>query len=84
MHGANAQFHGDALLFQLRSSRNEPVLSFFVSTIAFFVAAYFIRRYLDDIGVPKTMVRGLIVFILALGISYGIAFVINRAVELIA
>lgn len=84
MHGANSQSRGDALLFQLRSSRNEPVLSFFLSTIAFFVAAYFIRRYLDDIGVPKTMVRGLVVFILALGISYGIAFVIDRAVSLIA
>ena len=84
MHGANAQSHSDALLFEPRHSRNEPVLSFFLSTIAFFIAAYFIRRYLDDIGVPKTMVRGLVVFILALGISYGIAFIVDSAVALIA
>lgn len=56
----------------------------FVSTLAFLVAAYFIRRYLDDIGVPKTMVRGLVVFIVALGISYGVASIIDKAVELVA
>ena len=60
------------------------MLSLFVSTLAFFVAAYFIRRYLDEIGVPKTMVRSLVVFIIALGISYGIASIIDKAVELVA
>jgi hypothetical protein len=50
------------------------MLTLVISTIAFFVASFFIKRYLDEIGVPKTMVRGLVVFILALATSYGIAF----------
>ena len=51
------------------------MLSLVVSTIAFFVASYFIKRYLDEIGVTKTMVRGLVIFVLALAVSYGVAFV---------
>jgi hypothetical protein len=53
------------------------MLSFFVSTIAFFVAGYFIRRYLDDMGIPKTMTRGVVVFVAALLIAYGIAYVVD-------
>ncbi|MGZ5036854.1 MAG: hypothetical protein ACXWG1_18260 [Usitatibacter sp.] len=52
--------------------------SFFLSTIAFFVAAFFIRRYLEDIGVPKTFTRGVVVFVLSLVVSYAVAFVIDR------
>jgi len=55
-----------------------------VSTIAFFVASYFIERYLNDMGVPKTMTRGLVVFVLALAVAYGVAFVVERAAALIA
>jgi VIT1/CCC1 family predicted Fe2+/Mn2+ transporter len=51
------------------------MLSIVLSTIAFFVASYFIKRYLDGIGIPKTMVRGMVVFVLALAVSYGVAFV---------
>ena len=53
-----------------------------ISTIAFFVAAYFIKRYLDEIGVPKTAVRGLVVFVLALAVAYGVAFTVDWAVGL--
>jgi hypothetical protein len=60
------------------------MLSFIISTVAFFVAAYYIRNYLDDIGVPKTMVRGLVISIVALGISYLIAFIVDKVVALIA
>lgn len=58
--------------------------SLIVSTVAFFVASYFIKRYLNDMGVPKTMTRGLVVFVLALAIAYGVAFVVDRAAALIA
>lgn len=84
IHAISVRSHGDALLFRFHLFRNQPVLSFVLSTVAFFVVAYFVRRYLDDIGVPKTMVRGLVVFIFALGISYGIAFIVDRVVALIA
>ena len=50
------------------------MLSFFVSTIVFFVAGYFIRRYLDDIGVPRSMTRGIVVFVAALLVAYGVAY----------
>ena len=59
---------------------NARMLSIVLSTIAFFVAGYFIKRYLDGIGIPKTMVRGMVVFVLALAAAYGVAFVVDRAV----
>jgi len=58
------------------------MLSLAFATIAFFVASYFIRRYLDEAGIPKTLVRGLVVFILALAAAYGVAFIVDRAAGL--
>jgi hypothetical protein len=46
------------------------MLSLFVSTIAFFVSTYFLRRYLENMGVPKGMTRGALIFSIALLISY--------------
>ena len=51
--------------------------SLVLSTIAFFVAGFYIKRYLDGIGVPKTMTRGLVIFVLALAIAYGVAFIVD-------
>jgi len=53
------------------------LLSFFVSTLAFVLAGYFIRRYLDGIGIPKSMSRAMVVLVAALLIAYGVAFVID-------
>ena len=61
------------------SPYNGRMLGIVLSTIAFFAAGYFIKRYLDGIGIPKTMVRGMFVFVLALAIAYGVAFVVDRA-----
>ncbi|HMH18172.1 MAG TPA: hypothetical protein VK572_08495 [Burkholderiales bacterium] len=58
------------------------MISLVVSTIVFFVASYFIKRYLDGIGVPKTVVRGLVIFVLALAAAYGVAFVVDWAAAL--
>jgi VIT1/CCC1 family predicted Fe2+/Mn2+ transporter len=52
------------------------------STIAFFGASYFIKRYLDEIGVPKTVVRALVVFVLALAVAYGVGFIVDWAAGL--
>ena len=60
-----------------RTLYNARMLGMVLSTIAFFVASYFIKRYLDDIGIPKTMVRGMVVFVLALALAYGVAFVVD-------
>lgn len=51
--------------------------SLLLSTIAYFVASYYIKRYLDAIGVPKTMTRGLVIFVLALATAYGVGFVVD-------
>ena len=51
--------------------------SLIASTIAFFVASYFIKRYLDSIDIPKSMTRSLVIFCLALAVSYGVAVVVD-------
>ena len=44
----------------------------------FVVASYLIRRYLDQMEIPRTTTRGIVIFVLALGISYGVAFLVGR------
>jgi hypothetical protein len=51
--------------------------SLILSTIAFFVASYFIRRYLDEMDIPRTMTRGFVIFVLALAVSYGVAVLVG-------
>ncbi len=57
---------------------NARMLSLVFGTIAFFVASYLIRRYLNEIGIPRTLVRGLVVLALALAAAYGVAFIVDR------
>ena len=42
-----------------------------ISTIVFFIAAWYIHRYLDEQGVAKSMTRSLLVFVLAYVLSWG-------------
>ncbi len=42
-----------------------------ISTIIFFIAAWYAHRYLDKQGIPKGMTRGLLVFVLASLVSWG-------------
>ncbi|HXF78300.1 MAG TPA: hypothetical protein VN598_05535 [Usitatibacter sp.] len=51
--------------------------SFFLSSFAFFIAAFFIRRYLEDMGIPKTMTRALVVFVLSLLVAYGVGWIVD-------
>jgi hypothetical protein len=53
-------------------------VSLVVSTVAFFAASYFIKRHLEEMGIPKGMTRSIVIFVLALGIAYGIAFLLDR------
>lgn len=48
-----------------------------VSTIAYFVAAHYIKRYMEDSGIPKGMTRSVLVFCLAALISYGVAAMVT-------
>ena len=42
-----------------------------ISTVVFFIAAWYLRRYLDEQGTPKGMTRGISVFALASLVSWG-------------
>lgn len=48
-----------------------------LSTIVFFIAAWYIRRYLDEHGIPKGITRGILVFALASFVSWGVGEVVD-------
>ena len=41
-----------------------------ISTIVFFVTAWYVHRYLDEQGIPKGMTRGMLVFVTASLVSW--------------
>jgi len=53
------------------------MLSIVISTIAYFVASFFIKRKFEDLGLPKGMTRGLMVFCLSLAVAYGAAAMVD-------
>jgi hypothetical protein len=53
------------------------MLNLIISTIVFFVAAWFANRYLDAQGIPKGMTRGVLVFVLASLVSWGAAEMVD-------
>ena len=57
------------------------MLSLVTSTIAYFVAAFFLKRRLDEVGIPKTMSRTLVIFAAALLVSYGVGVAVDWAVS---
>jgi VIT1/CCC1 family predicted Fe2+/Mn2+ transporter len=56
------------------------ITSLIVSTIAFFVAGYFIKRWMDDNDIPKSMTRSIAIFVLAVALAYGVAWLVDRVV----
>jgi hypothetical protein len=55
--------------------------SIVVSTVVYFVAAYFIKRQLEEMGIPKGMTRGTVIFVLAAAVSYGAAYLVDLVVS---
>jgi len=53
------------------------ILSLILSTIAFFVASYFLKKQFDEMDIPKSMVRSFTIFVIAAAISYGVAWLID-------
>jgi len=51
--------------------------SLVLSTVAFFIAAYYGRRYLDDMGLPKGTTRSLSIFCFAAAVAYLVAFIVD-------
>ena len=48
------------------------------STVAFFAASYFIRRWMDDNDMPKGMTRNATIFALALIVAYGVGWLVDH------
>jgi hypothetical protein len=53
------------------------MLSLILSTIAFFVASYLIKRYMDAADMPKGITRNVLIFSLALAAAYGVAAMVD-------
>ena len=54
------------------------ILGLILSTVAFFAASFFIKRHLEEMGIPKGMTRSIVIFVLALAVAYGVAFLADR------
>jgi hypothetical protein len=52
-----------------------------ISTIVFFIAAWYLHRYLEEQGIPKGMTRKMLVFSLASLASWGAGEVADWAQE---
>jgi hypothetical protein len=53
-------------------------MSLVISTIAFFVASYFLKRWADDNDIPKGMTRNISILVVAIALSYGAAWVVDK------
>ncbi len=53
------------------------MLSLVLSTVAFFIAGYCAKRYLDDMGMPNGTTRSLSIFCFAAAVSYLVAFIVD-------
>jgi len=49
-----------------------------LTTLAFIVAAWYLRRFLDGQGIPHSMMRGLLVFVLASLVSWGVGELVDK------
>ena len=55
------------------------MLNLTISTIVFFVAAWFLNNYLDAQGIPKGMARGVMVVVLATLMAWGVGWTVDWA-----
>jgi hypothetical protein len=56
------------------------IASLLASTIVFFVASYFIKRWMEENDIPKGMTRGVTILVLALALAYGVGWPVDRVV----
>jgi hypothetical protein len=50
-----------------------------ISTVVFFIAAWFASRFLDEQGLPKGTTRGVLVFLIASMVSWGAGSLVDWA-----
>ncbi|HCI52809.1 MAG TPA: hypothetical protein DE312_05750 [Gallionella sp.] len=53
------------------------IANLIISTFVFFIAVWYINRYLDEQGIPTGMTRSLLVFTLASLVSWGSGEVVD-------
>ena len=53
------------------------MLSLLVSTVAYFVASYYIKGFLDEMEAPKGLTRSALTFCAAILIAYGVAYAVD-------
>lgn len=51
--------------------------SILVSTVVYFVAAYFIKRQLTEMGIPKGVTRASVIFVAAAALAYAAAYLVG-------
>jgi hypothetical protein len=56
------------------------MLSLVVSTVAFFVASHYLKRWADNNDFPKGTSLSISIFVAAVAISYGVAWFIDAVV----
>jgi VIT1/CCC1 family predicted Fe2+/Mn2+ transporter len=54
--------------------------SLVLSTIAFFVASYFIKAWLDNMDIPKGTTRSIMIFVAAAAVSYAVAYAVDLVI----
>ncbi|WP_124950591.1 hypothetical protein [Sulfuriferula thiophila] len=54
------------------------MLDFVLSTLAFFAAAFWIRRYLDEQGINHGMTRNTLIFVLATVVSLAVSAIVDQ------
>lgn len=55
------------------------MLNLTISTLVFFIAAWFLNRYLDEQGIPKGITRGVVVLVLASLMSWVVGWAVDWA-----
>jgi len=55
------------------------MMNLVISTIVFFLASWYIKRYLDEQNIPKGMTRTMFVFTLAAMVSWGSGTLVDWA-----
>ena len=56
------------------------IASLVASTIAFFVASYFIKRWMEENDIPRGMTRSVTIFVLAVALAYGVGWIVDHIV----
>ncbi|QWT46116.1 hypothetical protein [Azospira inquinata] len=54
------------------------MISLLLSVLAYFLASFWLRRYFDRQELPPGRVRSLLIFTLALAVSYGVGALAGR------